>query len=137
MIARLSARRSPSRPGGRRQRGFTLLETVVTLVVVSMLVAMLMQALNQALSLRTRMLRVQAEARTAFLQEAWFRGFLKLPHGVPSHDTFERVFQMLDAEQLERGFIEWTTALSQHRPGDVVPIDGKTIRNSGSALRHP
>ena len=48
MIARLSAPRSPSRPGGRRQRGFTLLETVVTLVVVSMLVAMLMQALNQA-----------------------------------------------------------------------------------------
>ena len=57
----------------RRQRGFTLLETVVTLVVVSMLVAMLMQALNHALSLRTRIARVQAEARTDLLQEAWFR----------------------------------------------------------------
>jgi len=57
----------------RRQGGFTLLETVVTLVVVSMLVAMLMQALSHALSLRTRIARVQAEARTDFLQEAWFR----------------------------------------------------------------
>lgn len=55
------------------QRGFTLLETVVTLVIVSMLVAMLMQALSHALSLRTRMARVQAEARIDFLQEAWFR----------------------------------------------------------------
>lgn len=73
MIARSPPRTASPRRAGRRQRGFTLLETVVTLVVVSMLVAMLMQALNQALSLRTRMLRVQAEARTAFLQEAWFR----------------------------------------------------------------
>ena len=47
---------SPARK--RRQRGFTLLETVVTLVVVSMLVAMLMQALSHALSLRTRIARV-------------------------------------------------------------------------------
>ena len=62
----------PSR-SGLRQRGFTLLETVVTLVVVSMLVAMLMQALSHALSLRSRMARVQAEARLDFLQEAWFR----------------------------------------------------------------
>ena len=62
------AHRSPG-----RQSGFTLLETVVTLVVVSMLVAMLMQALSQALSLRTRIARVQAEARTDLLQEAWFR----------------------------------------------------------------
>lgn len=53
--------------------GFTLLEAIVTLVVVSLLVAVLMQSLSHALSLRTRLLRVQAEARTDFLQEAWFR----------------------------------------------------------------
>jgi prepilin-type N-terminal cleavage/methylation domain-containing protein len=57
----------------RRGRGFTLLETVVTLVVVSLLVATLMQALNSALGLRTRLLRLQSEARTDYLQEAWFR----------------------------------------------------------------
>jgi len=57
----------------RRERGFTLLETVVTLVIVSLLVTMLMQALNHALGLRTRLLRVQQDSRAAMLQEAWFR----------------------------------------------------------------
>lgn len=76
----------------------------------------------------------EAIAEFASMQESWFRGMLKLPHGVPSHDTFERVFQMLEADELERRFIEWTSALTQHKPGDVVPIDGKTIRNSGSDL---
>src|SRR3546814_6549996 len=56
-----------------RARGFTLLETVVTLVIVSLLVTMLMQALSHALNLRTRLLRVQQESRTELLQEAWFR----------------------------------------------------------------
>ena len=54
-------------------KGFTLLETVVTLVIVSLLVATLMQALGHALNLRTRLLRVQGEARVELLQEAWFR----------------------------------------------------------------
>lgn len=49
------------------------MEAVVTLVVVSLLVTILMQSLSHALNLRTRLLRVQAEARTDFLQEAWFR----------------------------------------------------------------
>lgn len=57
----------------RNARGFTLLETVVTLVIVSLLVATLMQALGHALNLRTRLLRVQGESRTELLQEAWFR----------------------------------------------------------------
>lgn len=56
-----------------RSGGFTLLETVVTLVIVSLLVATLMQALSHSLNLRTRLLRLQGEARTDFLQEAWFR----------------------------------------------------------------
>lgn len=60
-------------PRRGRARGFTLLETVVTLVIVSLLIALLMQALNQSLSLRTRLLRLQGESRTDLLQEAWFR----------------------------------------------------------------
>lgn len=59
--------------GRRLAGGFTLLEAIVTLVIVSLLVAVLMQSLSHALNLRTRLLRVQAEARTDFLQEAWFR----------------------------------------------------------------
>lgn len=58
---------------GVRQRGFTLLEAIVTLVIVSLLVTILMQALGQAMSLRTRLLRFDGENRVAGLQEAWFR----------------------------------------------------------------
>jgi prepilin-type N-terminal cleavage/methylation domain-containing protein len=57
----------------RRQGGFTLLETVVTLVIVALLVSMLMQALGQSMRLRTRILQVQAQSRQMLLQEAWFR----------------------------------------------------------------
>ncbi|HEY1034262.1 MAG TPA: type II secretion system protein [Pseudoxanthomonas sp.] len=63
----------PLSPCARRQRGFTLLEAIVTLVIVSMLVTVLMQALAQAMSLRTRLLRFEGESRLAALQEAWFR----------------------------------------------------------------
>ncbi len=58
---------------GRHQRGFTLLEAIVTLVIVSLLVTILMQALGQAMSLRARLLRFDGENRVAGLQEAWFR----------------------------------------------------------------
>lgn len=57
----------------RRQSGFTLLETIVTLVIVSLIVVVLMQALQQALGLRTRLLRFERETRMATLQEQWFR----------------------------------------------------------------
>ncbi len=62
-----------SRSPCRRAAGFPLLETIVTLVIVSLLVTVLMQALAHGLSLRARLLEVQGEARTAFLQESWFR----------------------------------------------------------------
>jgi prepilin-type N-terminal cleavage/methylation domain-containing protein len=55
------------------QKGFTLLETVVTLVIVSLIVAVLMQALGQALSMRSRILRYQRDSRIASLQQQWFR----------------------------------------------------------------
>ena len=65
--------RTHAPPRRRAVGGFTLLEAVVTLVIVSMLVAVLMQALGHSLNLRARLLRVQGEARTELLQEAWFR----------------------------------------------------------------
>ena len=60
----------------------------------------------------------------------WFRTILDLPHGVPSHDTFGRVFAALDPEAFERCFMAWTTALADASEGELLAIDGKTIRRS-------
>lgn len=60
----------------------------------------------------------------------WFKGFLELPHGIPSHDTFRRVFARLDAEQFQNGFVEWIQAVDELTGGQVVAVDGKTLRRS-------
>ena len=61
---------------------------------------------------------------------AWFADCLDLPHGIPGHDTFRRVLSQLDPEELPRCFIAWTNALSETSGGDIVSIDGKTLRHS-------
>ena len=63
-------------------------------------------------------------------KEEWFRTFLELPHGIPSHDTFGEVFSRLDPEQFQQCFMEWTQAVADLIPGEVVAIDGKTVRRS-------
>ena len=72
-------------------------------------------------------------------KERWLRGFLTLPKGIPSHDTFRRVFGFLDAEAFQQRFIEWVE-LSLGRSGDqVVAIDGKSLRRShrgGQGMLH-
>lgn len=60
----------------------------------------------------------------------WLRGFLELPHGIPSHDTFGRVFSMIDPEQFGKCFLSWARAASQAISGQVVAIDGKSLRGS-------
>jgi predicted transposase YbfD/YdcC len=63
-------------------------------------------------------------------KEAWFKTFLRLPYGKPSHDTFKDVFGRLDPEQFRMSFIRWVEAINALTFGEVVPIDGKTVRRS-------
>ena len=61
-------------------------------------------------------------------REEWFRRFLELPNGIPAHDTFGRVFALLDPEQFAACFTDWVRSVSELSPGEVVAIDGKTLR---------
>jgi len=60
----------------------------------------------------------------------WLNQFLALPNGIPSHDTFGRVFSKLDPGALERCFSKWMAALAETSAGRLVAIDGKTLRRS-------
>lgn len=62
-------------------------------------------------------------------KEDWLRTFLPLPHGIPSHDTFGRVFGRLDPTAFEKCFMNWVAALAQS-DGRLIAIDGKTLRHS-------
>jgi predicted transposase YbfD/YdcC len=64
---------------------------------------------------------------------AWLGTFLELPHGIPSHDTFGRVFRHLDPVAFEARFREWTQAVRAHTAGQVIALDGKCLRHSGDA----
>jgi predicted transposase YbfD/YdcC len=59
----------------------------------------------------------------------WLETFLELPNGIPSHDTFNRVFARINPEEFERCFFEWVCSITETIKG-VVAIDGKTVRRS-------
>jgi predicted transposase YbfD/YdcC len=63
-------------------------------------------------------------------KEEWLRRFLELPHGIPSDDTYRRVFAALDAEQFENCFMDWIEAVEGLTAGQVIAGDGKTLRRS-------
>ena len=65
-------------------------------------------------------------------KEDFLRKFLELPNGIPSHDTFNRVFSSLDSQQFESCFIEWVNTIAGITKGQVVAVDGKTIRGAKS-----
>src|SRR3954464_4763816 len=67
----------------------------------------------------------------------WLRGFLELPNGIPSHDTFERVFDRLKPQAFQACFRDWVQAVSEALRIQHVAIDGKTLRGSGSAKLGP
>jgi len=58
----------------------------------------------------------------------WFKTFLDLPNDIPSHDTLGRVFELLDPDAFRRCFITWVESLALLEEGDVIAIDGKSIR---------
>lgn len=60
----------------------------------------------------------------------WLKTFLKLPNDIPSHDTFNRFFSSLDPQEFENCFLTWIKSIAEKYPGDVISIDGKTIRGS-------
>lgn len=62
-------------------------------------------------------------------KEEWLQTILELPNGIPSHDTFGRVFARLDPAQFEACFLEWVQSLTESVEG-VIAIDGKTLRRS-------
>jgi predicted transposase YbfD/YdcC len=63
-------------------------------------------------------------------KESWLRTFLTLAHGIPSHDTFRRVFMLLAPEKFSAVFLRWTQSLRQAVGAEVVALDGKTVRRS-------
>ena len=65
----------------------------------------------------------------------WFKTFLDLPNGIPSHDTFGRVCSLLDPAQFRRCFIAWVESLALVDVGDVIAIDGKSVRRSFDAAK--
>jgi predicted transposase YbfD/YdcC len=60
----------------------------------------------------------------------WLEGFLDLSNGIPSHDTFGRVFARLDPKQFHQCFLSWTQSVSELTKGTVVSLDGKTAKAS-------
>lgn len=60
----------------------------------------------------------------------WLATFLELPNGIPSHDTFGRIFSLIDAQQFQLAFYEWVWAVNEIIQGQVINIDGKCLRGS-------
>lgn len=61
---------------------------------------------------------------------AWLQTFLELPNGIPAHDTFGRIFALLDPAALQEGFRNWMEALVEATAGRIIAVDGKTLRHS-------
>jgi predicted transposase YbfD/YdcC len=63
-------------------------------------------------------------------KQEWFRRFLVLPNGIPSHDTFARVFARIKPGAFQRCFLDWIRSVTQLMEGQIVSIDGKRLRRS-------
>lgn len=66
-------------------------------------------------------------------KKTWLKSVLELPNGIPSHVTFWRVFRRIDATEFHKCFVRWIQAAFEHVEGDIIAIDGKTMRGSGDS----
>lgn len=67
----------------------------------------------------------------AEIREDWLKTILELPNGIPSHDTINRVFSLIDPQAFQQCFVEWVKSVSKVTEGQVISIDGKRLVNSG------
>jgi predicted transposase YbfD/YdcC len=65
-------------------------------------------------------------------KEDWLRTILPLPNGIPSHDTFSRVLAHLKPAELQQGFLDWFAAIATATKGELIALDGKTLRRSAA-----
>jgi predicted transposase YbfD/YdcC len=63
-------------------------------------------------------------------KRTWLQTFLALPNGIPSHDTFGRLFARLNPQRFQECFLSWTRAVSQLTQGALISLDGKTVKAS-------
>ena len=68
----------------------------------------------------------------AIAHEKWFKQYLSLPYGIPSHDTINAVMSSLQPKSFNEAFLKWINKLKNLFPENVIPIDGKTLRRSHS-----
>jgi len=66
----------------------------------------------------------------------WLKTFLPLPHGIPSHDTFGRVFSLIAPDKFESCFCAWIESLEIDTNNEIIAIDGKTLRGSGNKRKN-
>jgi len=64
----------------------------------------------------------------------WLKTFLELPNGIPSHDTFGRVFSLIDPEEFQESFRRWVQSIHEFTRGQVLAFDGKQLRGSGDSV---
>ena len=64
------------------------------------------------------------------IKKSWLKNFLKLPHGIPSHDTIRRVFILINPVELQKYFFEWADSFRTYISGETIAIDGKASRGS-------
>ena len=63
-------------------------------------------------------------------KQEWLKRFLELPNGIPSHDTFARIFALINPQKFQECFLSWIKSVALLTDGEVIAIDGKSLKHS-------